>query len=73
MDSIIAGYVLHGSSTISLYRIQSNEEYGIDPSLEHYSAMVDLYGLSGKIKEAMQFIDIQGHFLCHKLHIVVNI
>ncbi|XP_062115496.1 pentatricopeptide repeat-containing protein At1g19720-like [Humulus lupulus] len=92
-NSIIAGYVLHGLSTIALYQFNQmkksglkpnrgtfvsvinafslsglidmgvlafssiTEEYGIDPSLEHYSAMVDLYGRSGKIEEAMEFIE----------------
>ncbi|WCJ35246.1 Pentatricopeptide repeat (PPR-like) superfamily protein [Euphorbia peplus] len=33
------------------------EDYCIVPCLEHYSAMIVLYGRSGKLKEAMRFID----------------
>ncbi|CAL8995651.1 unnamed protein product [Prunus brigantina] len=33
------------------------EDYQIIPGLEHYSAMVDLYGRSGRLQEAMEFIE----------------
>ncbi|KAG5613380.1 hypothetical protein H5410_024661 [Solanum commersonii] len=33
------------------------EEYRIVPGLEHYVAMVNLYGRSGKLEEAIDFID----------------
>lgn len=33
------------------------ECYQIIPMIEHYSAMIDLYGRSGKLEEAMEFIE----------------
>ncbi|KAB1203776.1 hypothetical protein CJ030_MR8G003348 [Morella rubra] len=33
------------------------EEYRIIPALEHYSAMVDLYGRAGRVADAMKFIE----------------
>ncbi|KAK9063371.1 hypothetical protein SSX86_017241 [Deinandra increscens subsp. villosa] len=32
------------------------QDYGIEPQLEHYGCMVDLYGLSGRLDEALKFI-----------------
>ncbi|KAK1415504.1 hypothetical protein QVD17_31287 [Tagetes erecta] len=32
------------------------KEYAIEPQLEHYGCMVDLYGLSGRLNEALKFI-----------------
>ncbi|XP_030481558.2 pentatricopeptide repeat-containing protein At1g19720 [Cannabis sativa] len=56
--SVIDAYSLSGLADKGELAFSSiTEEYGIDLSLEHYSAMVDLYGRSGKIKEAMDFIE----------------
>uniref|UniRef100_A0A7N0U3E0 DYW domain-containing protein n=1 Tax=Kalanchoe fedtschenkoi TaxID=63787 RepID=A0A7N0U3E0_KALFE len=34
-----------------------SEDYQIIPSLEHYSAMVNLFGHSGRLREAMDFVE----------------
>lgn len=49
----LAGMVNEGTQTLS----SISEEYQIIPGLEHYSAMVDLYGRSGRLQEAMGFIE----------------
>ncbi|KAK9102381.1 hypothetical protein Sjap_019635 [Stephania japonica] len=49
----LAGMVDEGKQTFSCM----SEEYHISPGLEHYSAMVDLLGRSGRHGEAAKFID----------------
>ncbi|XP_047311812.1 pentatricopeptide repeat-containing protein At1g74600, chloroplastic [Impatiens glandulifera] len=40
------------------YYLNSMEkDYGIEPSLRHYACMVDVLGRSGRLKEAVSFID----------------
>ncbi|KHG27004.1 Pentatricopeptide repeat-containing -like protein [Gossypium arboreum] len=34
-----------------------SDNYDIIPAIEHYSAMIDLYGRSGRLGEAMEFIE----------------
>ncbi|KAB2604575.1 pentatricopeptide repeat-containing protein [Pyrus ussuriensis x Pyrus communis] len=56
--SIIYAYSLAGmidEGRQAFYSISEN--YQIIPGLEHYSAMVDLFGRSGRLQEAMQFIE----------------
>uniref|UniRef100_A0A0E0LIS3 DYW domain-containing protein n=1 Tax=Oryza punctata TaxID=4537 RepID=A0A0E0LIS3_ORYPU len=40
-----------------LYFKQMQEEYGIVPSIEHYNCIVDLYGRSGLLDKAKNFIE----------------
>uniref|UniRef100_J3MJN1 DYW domain-containing protein n=1 Tax=Oryza brachyantha TaxID=4533 RepID=J3MJN1_ORYBR len=40
-----------------LYFKQMQEEYGIAPSIEHYNCIVDLYGRSGLLDKAKNFIE----------------
>ncbi|KAJ0087017.1 hypothetical protein Patl1_09216 [Pistacia atlantica] len=49
----LAGMVEEGKQVFS----SITEDYQIIPMLEHYSAMVDLYGRSGMLGEAMEFIE----------------
>ncbi|KAK9149276.1 hypothetical protein Scep_008033 [Stephania cephalantha] len=49
----LAGMVDEGKQTFS----SMSEEYHISPGLEHYSAMVDLLGRSGRHGEATKLID----------------
>ncbi|CAK7346306.1 unnamed protein product [Dovyalis caffra] len=49
----LAGMVDEGKQVFS----SMTEDYQIIPASEHYGAMVDLYGRSGKIKEAVELID----------------
>ncbi|KAK9142119.1 hypothetical protein Syun_011519 [Stephania yunnanensis] len=49
----LAGMVDEGKQTFS----SMSEEYHISPGLEHYSAMVDLLGRSGRHGEAAKLID----------------
>ncbi|XP_015573463.1 pentatricopeptide repeat-containing protein At1g19720 [Ricinus communis] len=56
--SIILAYSLAGlvgEGEKAFYSMM--EDYQITPSLEHFSAMVHLYGRSAKLKEAMEFIE----------------
>ncbi|XP_030484876.2 pentatricopeptide repeat-containing protein At1g19720 [Cannabis sativa] len=56
--SVIYAYSLSGLSEKGTLAFSSiSEDYSIVPCLEHYSAMVDLYGRPGRIKEAMEFIE----------------
>ncbi|KAK9271156.1 hypothetical protein L1049_026745 [Liquidambar formosana] len=92
-NSLIGGYVLHGSPDSALYLCDQmrkvglkpnrgtfvsiifahslagmvdegkrffssmTEDYQISPGFEHYSAMVDLFGRSGRLEEAIEFIE----------------
>lgn len=55
--------VLRGCSVVGL--VEEGREhfesiskvYGIDPKLEHYGCMVDLYGRAGRLDEALNFIN----------------
>lgn len=49
----LAGMVDEGMRVFS----SITDEYHIIPALEHYSAMINLYGRLGRIAEAMQFIE----------------
>ncbi|XP_077234663.1 pentatricopeptide repeat (PPR-like) superfamily protein [Tasmannia lanceolata] len=49
----IAGMVDDGKQLFS----NMNKEHQISPGLEHYAAMVDLFGRSGKLREAVDFIE----------------
>lgn len=44
---------------------QWGKVYGIEPQLEHYGCMVDLYGRAGRLYEALNFINnmpLKPHF-----------
>ncbi|KAL7593584.1 hypothetical protein Lser_V15G34563 [Lactuca serriola] len=47
-----AGLIQHGCKYFSMMK----NEYGIEPSYEHYGCMVDLYGRSGELIKAYEFI-----------------
>ncbi|KAH7567213.1 hypothetical protein ACOSQ2_011301 [Xanthoceras sorbifolium] len=49
----LAGMVDEGKQLFSSFI----EDYQILPMLEHYSSMIDLYGRSGRLVEAVQFIE----------------
>ncbi|XP_050364913.1 pentatricopeptide repeat-containing protein At1g19720 [Argentina anserina] len=49
----LAGMVHEGTEALS----SISEEYQIIPGPEHYAAIVDLYGRSGRLQEAMGFIE----------------
>lgn len=56
--SIIRAYSLSGLVNEGKLAFSSiMEDYHIVPGLEHYAAMVDLYGRSGKLGEALEFIE----------------
>lgn len=55
--SVIYAYSLSGLTEKGKLAFSSiSEDYSIIPGLEHYSAMVDLYGRPGRLREAMEFI-----------------
>ncbi|KAF5740803.1 pentatricopeptide repeat-containing protein [Tripterygium wilfordii] len=55
--SIIIAYSLAGKVDAGKQIFSSiTEDYQIVPALEHYLAMISLYGRSGKLREAMEFI-----------------
>lgn len=55
--SVIYAYSLSGLVDKGKLAFSSiSEDYHIIPDIEHYSAMVDLYGRSGRLAEAMEFI-----------------
>lgn len=57
-SSIIYAYSLSGLVDKGKLIFSSiSEDYHIIPDLEHYSAMADLYGRSGRLAEAMEFIE----------------
>jgi pentatricopeptide repeat protein len=39
------------------YFNQHESDYGITPTMEHYSCMVDLFGRAGHFDEALDFIN----------------
>ncbi|KAL6208600.1 hypothetical protein ACLB2K_019549 [Fragaria x ananassa] len=47
-----AGLVNEGCEYFSKMR----EMYGIEPAIEHYGCMVDLYGRAGKLQKAYDFV-----------------
>lgn len=47
-----SGYVKEGQQYFNIMK----EDYGLEPSMDHYGAMVDLLGRSGKLNEAWEFI-----------------
>jgi pentatricopeptide repeat protein len=55
--------VLKGCSVVGLVKEgrenfeSMSEVYGIEPQLEHYGCMVDLYGRAGRFDEALNFIN----------------
>lgn len=55
--------VLRGCSVIGLvdegclHFDSMKRDYGIEPQLEHYGCMVDLYGRAGRLNEALNFIN----------------
>ncbi|GLT92058.1 hypothetical protein SLE2022_099170 [Rubroshorea leprosula] len=49
----IVGMVDEGGQVFS----SITDNYGIIPSAEHYSSMIDLYGHSGRVGEAIKFIE----------------
>ncbi|XP_010065411.2 putative pentatricopeptide repeat-containing protein At5g40405 [Eucalyptus grandis] len=55
--------VLRGCSVVGLVEegckhfVSMTELYGIQPELEHYGCMVDLYGRAGRLNEALKFIN----------------
>ncbi|KAL5557962.1 hypothetical protein UlMin_034173 [Ulmus minor] len=56
--SILYAYSLSGQLDEGKRAFSSiTEDYDIVPGLEHYSAMVDLLGRSGRLREAMEFIE----------------
>ncbi|GMN35628.1 hypothetical protein TIFTF001_005410 [Ficus carica] len=56
--SIIYAYSLSGLMDEGKLAFSSiTEEYNIVPGLEHYVAMLDLYGRTGRLGEAMEFIE----------------
>ncbi|XP_071732741.1 putative pentatricopeptide repeat-containing protein At5g40405 [Rutidosis leptorrhynchoides] len=55
--SVLKGCIVSGLVEEGCKHFQSMiKEYGIEPQLEHYGCMVDLYGLSGRLDEALKFI-----------------
>ncbi|PON90978.1 DYW domain containing protein [Trema orientale] len=56
--SVIYAYSISGLTDKGKLAFSSiTEDYGIIPGLEHYSAMVDLYGRPGRLREALEFIE----------------
>ncbi|XP_020209774.2 putative pentatricopeptide repeat-containing protein At5g40405, partial [Cajanus cajan] len=55
--------VLKGCSVVGLVEEgqkhfdSMRNDYGIDPKLEHYGLMVDMYGRAGRLEEALDFIN----------------
>lgn len=47
-----AGLVKEGQKYFSIMK----NDFGLEPSMDHYGAMVDLLGRAGKLKEAWEFI-----------------
>ncbi|TMX01399.1 hypothetical protein EJD97_024577 [Solanum chilense] len=48
-----SGFVEKGRNYFTIMR----EEYNLEPSMDHYGAMVDLIGRAGRLSEAWNFID----------------
>ncbi|KAG5622719.1 hypothetical protein H5410_007937 [Solanum commersonii] len=48
-----SGFVEKGHNYFTIMR----EEYNLEPSMDHYGAMVDLIGRAGRLSEAWNFID----------------
>nr|XP_043613849.1 putative pentatricopeptide repeat-containing protein At5g40405 [Erigeron canadensis] len=55
--SVLKGCCVLGLVEEGLKHFQSMiKEYGIEPQVEHYGCMVDLYGQSGRLDDALKFI-----------------
>jgi len=46
-----------GLVTEGLHHFNSMKDYNIEPSMEHYGCMVDLFGRAGLLDEAVEFIE----------------